>query len=163
MAKQFAALQRAPTAADALPTNATIAGPARRVDVSGEPQWLLVKGNEVCVLLQGSPSSLTSGGPNSCIETEKLKADGGVLVFEFGSYPPTLPLTATPPPPRAPQIIAGVAEDGITSVTITFVNGAVVNAPVVDNGFQVATAERMPAEYRWTSADGAAHSEKGGS
>jgi hypothetical protein len=153
---QFSVFDGASSAADALPADAgpePAAAPLTRSIATGSAdlsQWATLNGNQGCVVIEGTAPG-AQGTPASCTDLESATAANELLTIAAASstqpYARKLPET----------IVAGLAPNGVNSVSITLANGASHTVPVVDNGFHLLTGGSDPVAYEWASADGAKH------
>lgn len=69
--------------------------------------------------------------------------------------------SSTAPTPGLANVVAGLAPNGVSSVTIAFSDGTSVEAPVVENGFsyQIVGEPKMVSDVSWTTAAGQHYSE----
>jgi hypothetical protein len=149
----FAVFGKPAAAADALPARSAYAGgTARRI--AGDSQtfssWGVLSGGQVCVTVDAS-SGAAAGGPAACNSVADLIQPGQLLVLGAGTGDNQIP-----------QLLVGLVPNGVQSVTVVFKDGSKVNAPVIDNGFALATGGRTPAHYSWTTAAGATETEPAG-
>lgn len=146
--------------ADALPTSSAYAGHAARRIARSEgtaAAWALIDGTQVCVTISGTGAA--ASGPAACTSEATLSKPGQLLVLGPGS----LPVSGPPTPavgPRVPQLLVGLAPNGVSTVTVDSVDGNTATVPVVDNGFEISTDGVALGELKW-SESGTAYSEKG--
>jgi hypothetical protein len=130
------AFRRAAASGDAIPASeATISGTVRRIGASTGPGvWASVNTAELCVQI--------AGGANACIAPE-----------EFASRPLIVGASSHG---SGTEEVAGVAPDGITSVTVDYQDGTSESTPVTDNGFYI-VAKHAVKNFAWTTTDGVVH------
>jgi hypothetical protein len=163
----YAALQSVATSADQMPSAAGLSDvtEARLVSVSTDPSpaWLATTSSgQLCVVVGAS-------GGSGCVAESALASGTQLLIVgESVGATPSEPLTqaqiqaeneAGPPPP---QVIAGVAPNGVSTVSVTYSNGTSTTAPVKDNGFEISPGGRSPVAFSWTDAAGTQHSQTSG-
>jgi hypothetical protein len=145
-----------PPAAGTLPVDAgpqAAAAPLARAIATGDPeiaQWATLNGKQACVVVDGSAPG-AEGGPTACGDIEAATNASELL---------TIAASATDEPNQRPgqaQIIAGLAPDGVDTVTITLANATEHTVAVVDNGFHLITGGNDPVSLEWTDASGAKH------
>ena len=141
---RVAVFRRAAEPADAIPGLTSLTGMTRSIgsSSSGHEIWASLSTAQLCV-------QVGEDGTSACIAPERFVR--GPLIVGAGRSGPNTPLSATPPPP---QELAGVAPDGIASVTIVFGNGTSETASVVDNGFYISAADRAVKQVDWTTTSG---------
>lgn len=151
VAKQFGVFARPSSASDVLPADV---GPTPatatvvRSIATGTPslsEWATLAGNRTCVVINGTAPGAV-GAPAACAELEPPHEEGELLSIVAGEtgY-------------KKPTILAGIAPDGVTSVTVTLADGTTHAVPVVENGFHLATGGSEPTVYEWTSGAGVKH------
>ena len=139
----------APT--DALPTNAGVSAADARSVSTGDPtfkEWATATGDELCAVVGGA-TLVATGAPSTCNSAARLRGSHELLVFGAGAS--AAGGTSTSP---GPEVIAGLAPNGVTSVTIELANGTSQTVPVVDNGFHLMNPGARPQGFTWKSASG---------
>jgi hypothetical protein len=148
-----------PPAAGTLPADAgpqAAAAPVARAIATGSPeiaQWATLSGKQACVVVDGSAPG-AEGGPTACGDIEAATNASELL---------TIAASATNEPNQRPgqaQIIAGLAPDGVNTVTITLANATEHTVAVVDNGFHLLTGGNDPVSLEWTDTSGAKHMQR---
>jgi hypothetical protein len=136
----FSVFAEPASAADALPSGSAYAGGTSR-RIAGSMQhfsaWGVLKGGQLCVTVDAR-SGPASGGPAACNSISRLTRPGQILV-----------LGASAGTGAAPQVLAGLTPDGVSSVTVSYEDGSTAAVPVKDNGFAVVTGGRTPRSLRW--------------
>ncbi len=141
--------------ADVLPSGSPYgAGTSRRIGPATGPigAWAVLNGDQLCVTVQGSPLA-AQGWPAACNSPSELAKPDQLLTLEAGASGPG----GTPRPPLA--FIAGLVPDGVRTVTVVYKDGTGVAAPVTNNGFVVNTDGKATSAVKWSSPDGATHTE----
>jgi hypothetical protein len=131
-------------------------GIIRRIGPAGGAvtEWGSAKGDELCITV-GASAGVASGGPAACNQLAILSQPKELLVMAAGSGGGASK-SGDPPPPS--QVVAGLAPNGVSSVTINFTNGTSAVVPVANNGFVLNTDGRTPGTYKWV-ADGSQNTE----
>jgi hypothetical protein len=167
--QSYGVLERAPLAQDNLPgdpgdgvitASRLVSGPSGAV-----PEWIATTSSgQLCEITSDQPFG-SSALPSACVSAAVLAADGELLVGGAAAYPNGLP-GATPQAGDGkaalegnspPEIVAGAAPDGISTVTVHFADGSTETATVHDNGFEVTTHGSIPSGFTWTTAGGKDH------
>lgn len=153
---QFSVWNSASSAADTLPADAgpepATASLTRSIATGSSDlsQWATLNGTQGCVVIEGTAPG-AQGAPSACANLETATAANELLTIAAGA-------SNQPYARRLPEtIVAGLAPNGVDSVTITLANGASHTVPVADNGFHLLTGGSDPVAYEWTSANGAKH------
>jgi hypothetical protein len=120
---------------------------------AGISQWASVSGDEVCVFVKDAATGDTDGACNSA---EYLASHHELLVeraYVGGS--------ATPPTDQQANLVAGLAPDGVTSVSVKFADGSHVSVPVEANGFvySLGSGVKKVSGVAWTTSSGEALSQ----
>ncbi|MHB1860869.1 MAG: hypothetical protein ACYCUM_12335 [Solirubrobacteraceae bacterium] len=141
---RVAVFRSAAEPADAIPGQTVLTGMTRSIggSSSGHEIWASLSIAQLCV-------QVGEDGASACIAPERFTR--GPLVVGASRSGPNTPPSTTPPPP---QELAGVAPDGIASVTIIFGNGTKETAAVVDNGFYISGAGQAVKQIDWTTTSG---------
>lgn len=138
----FGVFNRPTRAADSLPAGSAYAGGAsRRIGSSSGPlqAWAITSGNQVCVTVYASSGPAT-GGPAACNTVATLNTSDQLLVD-----------VSTTPATSSSEVIAGLAPDGVSNVTIDFQDGMSAAVPVVNNGFTYTTTDTKPiSDFSWS-------------
>lgn len=126
----------------ALPTSSAYSGGvSRQVGSISAPfqAWAVSEGDEVCVTMDGQgPAS--SGGPAACNTVAELSQPDQLLVDVSGA-----------PSTSSSQVVAGLAPNGVSTVTIRFQDGTSTNVPVTNNGFTYTANSSNPISgFSWT-------------
>lgn len=153
---RYSVFNQPAVAADALPTAATERlgfvsarrQPSGYTDVS---HWATVRGDEVCVVVATAAGFEAPYIDGACNDAEYLETHHELLTER--AY---LGNSATPPAPGAANLIAGLAPDGVTDVSLSFADGSSAEVPVVDNGFVYRPSDgKVVAHVSWRTAAGA--------
>lgn len=143
---KVAAFQRAAGPGDSPPgEETTVTGVVRRIGqpIPGHEVWgSVTPSDEVCVQL--------AEGASACTQPEQF--GGAPLVVGGGEAAAGNPSLRTPPP--GPAELAGIAPDGVATVTVYYAEGTSEAASVVDNGFYFKAAGRRVKQFKWTTTDG---------
>lgn len=121
---------------------------------TGDPtlkEWATATGEELCAVIDGT-TLVATGAPSSCNSAARLRDSHELLVF--GASASAAGSTHT-----SPEVIAGLAPNGVTSVTIGLANGTSQTVPVVDNGFHLMNPGAKPQRFTWKSASGVNYSQ----
>jgi hypothetical protein len=169
--QSYGVLERAPSAQDSLPGDPGdgVVTASRLVSGSTDavPEWIATTSSGQLCEITSDQAFGSSALPSACVSAAVLAADGELLVGGAAAYPNGLPgaasqagdgkaaLEANTPP----EVVAGVAPDGIASVTVDFADGSKETATVHDNGFEVVAHGGMPSGFTWASADGQHHTQ----
>lgn len=149
----FGVFNRTADATDSLPAgSAYVGGVSRRIGNSSGPleAWAVSSGDQVCVTVHAS-SGPASGGPAACNTVAELRKPDQLLVD-----------VSTTPASSSLEVVAGVAPQGVSTVTIDFQDGTSATVPVVDDGFTYTTTDSETiSSFSW-SASGVANLEKAG-
>jgi hypothetical protein len=152
-AAQFAVFGQAATAGDALPTqSAYSAGVPRRIGPSSSSVavWGVVTAGQICVTVNATTGP-AAGGPAACNTPAELAEPNQLLATIASSSG------------SGSQVIAGIAPNGVSGVTINFSDGSSVIAPVKRNGFlYIAPASVTFSGFAWTNAGGTTATEQRG-
>jgi hypothetical protein len=112
--------------------------------VPGMLAWAVAGDGQLCI------AESTSGGAGSqaCAPAATLTATGDLL------YTATAQGTASTDSDQV-DLLAGLAPDGVSSVTVSFADAPTVQVPVSDNGFQLQTAQLVTiTSLSWEDAHG---------
>jgi hypothetical protein len=152
---QFAIFTSSSSAVDKLPSEAGPTPAAASVvrsiatNSSAISQWATLNGKEACVVIDGTDGA--QGAPSSCADLEAPADESELLTIAASSS--DVPNTRA----GAATIVAGLAPNGVSAVTINLANGTAHTAPVVDNGFHLLTGGSEPTGYVWTTGAGVKH------
>jgi hypothetical protein len=148
---EYSVLGGPAASSDALPRNAGVSAADARAVSTGEStlkEWATATGDELCAVVGGS-TLLAEGAPSTCNSAAHLRDNHELLVLGAGASNAAEAGTAT-----EPEVIAGLAPNGVTSVTIELANGTSQTVPVVDNGFHLMNPGARPQRFSWKSASG---------
>ncbi|HEY1690033.1 MAG TPA: hypothetical protein VGF95_14355 [Solirubrobacteraceae bacterium] len=148
-----AVFQRGATAQDEVPGETLLTGVVRRVGPSTAAQrvWASITPTQDCV-------QVGEEGASACASPERLEDEPLVVgsVTERNAQP------LQPGELPEPTEWAGVAENNVESINVTWSDGTAEAIPVVDNGFEFSADGRTVRSLGWTT-DGATHTyEEGG-
>lgn len=139
-AQMFKVFDKPARAADSLPKGSAYAdGVSRRIGNEARTfsAWAVVTADQVCVTVNAS-SGAASGGPAACNTTAELSKPDQLLTLQAQSSDSTY------------QAIAGIAPQGVSSVTIYFSDGSSTLVPVVNNGFTDSAPDtKTVTKYSW--------------
>lgn len=140
-ASVFHVFNRASQAVDSPPSGSAYAsGVSRRAGTSsGALQaWAVSTGNQVCVTVYTATGA--ASGPAACNTVVALNSSDQLLVD-----------VSTTPATSSSEVIAGLAPDGVSNVTIDFQDGTSAVVPVVDNGFTYTTTDtKTISDFSWS-------------
>lgn len=134
---------------DALPATAGINAAIQRKLETSDPaieQWASLNGEELCVAVAG-PAVGSQGLPSACNTSSAVAEGRELLAVEAGGARGTS------------NVIAGLAPDGVPSVTVTFTDGTTATAKVGTNGFHLHTNGKRLKMLTWTTPAGTYHEE----
>lgn len=138
-AAHFSVFAQPAAAGDALPAGSAYSGGTSR-RIAGRARsfsaWAILRGSHLCVTVDAG-SGPAAGGPTACNSVRQLTRPGQILILAAGTGSGT-----------APQILAGLIPDGVSSVMISYANGSTAAVPVHDNGFAVDTGRLVPRSLR---------------
>lgn len=143
------AFQQSATGEDSVPGETLLTGTVRRIGshLARRRVWASIAPTQDCV-------QVGEAGASACGAPERLE-DEPLIV---GSTRTTsLHLSAGKPLPPAEEW-AGLAENGVETINVTYVDGTSETIPVVDNGFYVDAEGREVKSFSWTTDGGAVHS-----
>jgi len=152
---QFSVFGRAAASGDTLPKDAGVIAQVIRAVPTHDPtlqQWLTLNGNEACVVIEGQGGA--EGAPSACADMEQPHSADELLMLGASSG-----AAGSGAAKGAPSVLAGIAPNGVSAVTVTYVNGDAVSLAVADNAFHTFTHGRAPDTLTWTTASGVRHSE----
>jgi len=165
----YAVLHRSSQQTDAVPPAAGGSPQISRQVQTGDlslRQWVTVTQNTLCLIIDTRDNG---GGatPSGCIPAGGLDGSPQLLLLGIGGRPSAglsaLAHSTTGRVVRAdrpvPELEVGLAPDGVTKITASFVDGHALSTPVRDNGFHFATAGVMPTKLSWRTPDGVLHTE----
>lgn len=120
--------------------------------VPGLAAWAVATNDQLCVV-----ESDPGGQSEACAPANTLSAEANDLLFTA-----TANGTASTDVDEV-DLVVGLAPDGVHAVHFTFGDGTGATAPVVDNGFQLATSSLVTiASVSWTDATGVTHTQEVG-
>jgi len=152
---RFSVFARPVAPGDALPKHAGVVAPITRgvpTNDASLQQWLTLNGNEACVVIEGKDGA--EGAPSACADMEQPGSADELLMLGASSG-----AAGSGAARGAPSVLAGIAPNGVSAVTVTYVDGDAVSLAVADNAFHTFTRGRAPAILTWTTAGGARHSQ----
>jgi hypothetical protein len=147
-----AAFQQGATAADGVPGETALSGRVRNIgaDSARQPVWASISPTEDCV-------QVGEEGASACGAPERLE-DEPLIVGSTRTR--SIPhLSAGEPPPPAEEW-AGLTENGVETIEVTYDDGTSETIPVVDNGFYAVSGGREVKSFSWTTNGGTVHSYK---
>lgn len=159
--EHYQVLRRAATPSDAATADLPPGAQVLRRQATGNSrlsQWISLGGGKVCVTVQGAATGATGQGTyRACNSESRLEASNQLVATSSYSSPPGSPA----PTPGVSSLVAGLAPDGVSAVTVTFDDGSTRTAPVVDNGFHltISGAPKSVKSFSWVDASGNAHTE----
>lgn len=115
--------------------------------------WAVAGSGRLCVA-----ESDAGGGSEACAGAATVVGDPNALL-----YSATAEGTSSADADQV-DLVVGLAPDGVGDVTLRFADGTSAEAPVVDNGFQLATGRLVTiSSLSWNDAAGTAHTQEVGS
>jgi len=145
---EITAFQRPVGPADAPPASeTTITGVVRKIGPSTARVWGSVTSrDEVCVQV--------AGGASACAPPE---AFGEAPLVVGGSSGPGVSSAPATLSPKGESELAGIARNGIATVSVKYADGTAETASVVNNGFSFAPAGRQARQFEWKTTAGVTH------
>lgn len=164
----YSILSRAALASDTPPTDLNEGAYTSREQQTGDPslrQWITAEGETLCVQINAQEAG-SDAEPRACNTVANLQSSQELLVLEVGGALPTPPSldgeggesvnkSASHLPP---SLLAGLAPDGVSEVSVTFADGHVQTIKTADNGFHLYTDNNTPTKLTWT-ASGVPHTQ----
>lgn len=123
---------------------------AQPTTTTGVLAWAVAGDGQICVA-----ESDAGGGSEACASAATVTANTNSLLY-------TATAEGTPSNDTgAVDLVAGLAPDGVSDVTLHFGNGTSAQVPVVDNGFQLKTATPVTiASLSWEDSAGVPHTQE---
>lgn len=149
-----AAFEQAASSEDSVPGETVLSGRMRRIGSHGARRrvWGSIDPTQDCV-------QVGEEGASACAAPERLEHEPLIV---GASRTTSVPLSVDQPPP-APEEWAGLAENGVQAVEVTYSDGSTETIPVVDNGFYFDSGSREVASFAWITSNGAVHNYAEGS
>jgi hypothetical protein len=165
----YSVFNRLAAANDTPPTDLNEGSYISREIQTGVPslrQWVTAEGETLCVQINVQESGSDSE-PRACDTTANLDSSHQLLVLGVGGGSPSpaslsgdsKEAVSSSSAPTPPTLLAGLAPDAVTQVSVTFADGKVQTIPTQDNGFHVYTDGKMPTNLTWTTAGNVQHSQ----
>lgn len=151
---EYSVLQRGASSQDGLPSQADSAQEARRIATgSNVNQWITLSGTKVCVVVSGS-DPVTQGVPSACGELDQMSQADGVLI---GGWAQSAAAAGGSGASVTPSFWAGIAPNGVRSISVGTSDGANQTVPVAENGFHFASGGKAVRRFSWIAGDGRPH------
>jgi hypothetical protein len=165
----YSIFSRAAVAGDTPPTDLNEGAYTSREQQTGGDtslrQWITAEDETLCVQISTQEAG-SDAEPRACNTLANLQSSQELLVLGVGGGP------ATPPSLNGeggesvtkaashlpPTLLAGLAPDGVSQVSVTFAGGRVQTVKTEDDGFHLYTDNSTPTNLAWT-ADGVQHNQ----
>jgi hypothetical protein len=149
-----AAFQQNATEEDNVPGETTLSGRVRRVGSHSARRrvWGSITATQDCV-------QVGEEGAAACAAPERLEQEPLIVGSTRTNSVPDLGAGQQRPPAEE---WAGLVENDVETIEVTYADGTTEMIPVVDNGFYIDPDGREVKSFSWKTSDGSVHTDKEG-